>query len=283
MKTRICYILSCLLLSSNVCFPQSGQKTETVILQAVDPKVSSELLTESSRIIAERLKSYNIKASVNLISAKGQVEVLLPENTDISEIAGLLTSKGTIGFYETLTPDEIPGYLKSKNLPAQNESQLRPADAQIACSTIEDRKTADTVKNYLKRTGLDKNISLFWSLKKKDSMTCLYALKTNGGNPPLSGSDIESISSSGEKDSRSFSIELKFKPQAAQIWSDLTKKNLNKPIAEVIDEKVVNAPVVKARIKSGLCEISGNLTRQEANFFIALVKNGPLPVAFKLK
>jgi preprotein translocase subunit SecD len=63
----------------------------------------------------------------------------------------------------------------------------------------------------------------------------------------------------------------------------MTKKNINKPIAEVIDEKVYYTPVVKARIENGLCEISGNLTQKEANYFIALVRNGPLPMAFRLK
>jgi len=284
MKTILCCILTCILCSTNVSFPQSGEKTKTVILQAADPKVSSELLTESSKIIAERLKSYNLNATVNPISEKGQIEVQLPENTDISEIEGLLTRKGNLGFYETLTQDEIAGYLKSKNQPAKNESQLRPADARIACSAFEDSKIADSVKNYFLRIGLYKNIRLLWSLKSKDSGPCVYALKTyDGGNPLLSGSDIESISSSIDKDSKSFSIELKFKPQSAKIWSDLTKKNLNKPIAEVIDEKVVNAPVVKARMETGLCEISGNFTQKEASYFIALVRNGPLPVAFKLK
>jgi preprotein translocase subunit SecD len=284
MKTILFCILSCLLCSSNVSYTQPNEKTKTVILQAIDSKVSSELLMESSKIITERLKTYNLKASVNLLSEKGQIEVQLPENTDISEIEGLLTSKGTFGFYETLTLNEISEYLNSKNQLAKKESKLSPTDAKIGCSTFEDSKIVDTVKNYLKRISLYKNIKLLWSLKNKESETCVYALKTNdAGNPPLTGSDIELISSSIDKDSQSFNIELKFKPQSARIWSDITKKNINKPIAEVIDEKVVFTPVVKAQMENGLCEISGNRTQKEATYFIALVKNGPLPMAFKLK
>lgn len=283
MKTLL-YCALCLFCSSSVSFAQTTEKTKTVLLQAIDSKVSSELLMESSKIIAERLKTYELKATVNLLSEKGQIEVQLPENTDISEIEGLLTSKGTLGFYETLTLDEISGYLNNKNQLSKKESQLSPMDAKIGCSAFEDSIMVDTIKNYLKRINLYEYIKLIWSLKNKESRTCLYALKTNDdGNPPLTGSDIETISSSIDKNSQSFNIELKFKPQSAVIWSAITKKNINKPIAEVIDEKVYNTPVVKASIENGLCEISGNLTQKEANYFIALVRNGPLPMAFRLK
>lgn len=62
-----------------------------------------------------------------------------------------------------------------------------------------------------------------------------------------------------------------------------TKNNLGKPIAIVIDDKVFFTPVVKTSMENGLCEITGNFTQKQVNYFLALVNYGRLPLNFSLK
>ena len=80
------------------------------------------------------------------------------------------------------------------------------------------------------------------------------------GKPLLVRSDVESIKSSVDKDSKTVITDIKFKPAAFTAWAEATKRNLNKLIAIAIDNKVFYTPVVKVVIVSGLCEVTGDFT-----------------------
>jgi SecD/SecF fusion protein len=288
MNTIINLIITsviCLTLTSAIL--KTSESNKIVILQTTDSKVTSQLLTQSAKIISERLKIYGLKSiDVNIIADKGQLEVQLPDNLNISEIEGLLTSKGKLAFYETLTLKEIADLLKNKNHLDQlkNDPKTSLSDARIGCATFEDHVMVDTIENYLKSINLSSNHRLCWGLRKDKSVICLYALKTNEmGKALLLRSDVETIKSSPAKDSQAFNIEIKFKLTSSKIWATATKNNFGKPIAIVIDDKVFYTPVVKTTIENGLCEISGNLSQKEADYFLALVNNDPLPLDLNLK
>lgn len=262
----------------------SAQNTKDLIIQASDINVSSEILTQSSKVMNNRLITYGLKTKVRVIYDKAQIVIEIPGIINKSEVTQLLTSKGDLGFYETLTFGEIKESQKHENQKSSDDSQVDSSDSRIGCATSKDPKMEETIQNYLKENNLSVNTKLLWSQLDNNSQTCLYVLKTdNVGNPPLVRSDIETISSSKNNNSHSFNIQVKFTSEAAKKWADLTKKNLNKPIAIVIDDRVYYTPVVKTAMESGLCEISGNLSEKEANFFLALVNNGTLLTDFTIK
>ena len=288
MKTIIYLIITsiiCVILTSAV--QKTSESNKNVILQTTDNKVTSQLLTQSAKIISDRLKIYGLKSfDLSIIADKGQIKVQLPDNFNVSEIEGLLTSKGELAFYETLTLKEIADLLKNNNRLNQlkNDPKTSPSDARIGCATFENKEMVDTVENYLKSINLLSNHKLFWGLKKDKSVTCLYAVKTNdAGKALLVRSDIETIKSSPDKNSQAFTIEIKLKPTSAKIWANATRNNFGKPIALVIDDKVFYTPVVKTTIENGLCEITGNLSQKEADYFLALVNNERLPLSFIIK
>ena len=285
MKTffnSILLSLVCILLYSSA--PVSAQNTKGLLIQATDINVSSEILNQSAKVMNNRLITYGIKTKVLVIYDKAQIFIELPDNINKSEFTQLLTSKGDLGFYETLTLNEMKESLKNENQKSLNDFQINSSDSGIGCAASKDPKMVETIQNYLKQNNLSGNTKLLWSQFNSNSQTCLYILKTdNAGNPPLVRSDIETISASKDNNSQTFKIGVKFTPEAARLWADLTRKNLNKPIAIVIDDKVYYTPVVKTAMESGLCEITGNLSEKEANFFLALVNNGNLPTDFSVK
>ncbi len=250
---------------------------KSVILQSTDTKVSSASLKQSAATIAARLKTYGLESSVSVIPGKGQIKVQIPDSTDVREIKGLLTTRGILGFYEILTLKEIA------DLSGQ-ATNARPSDARLGCSTYENRHISDSVENHLKSLNLASDYQLVWGFRKSKDTICLFAIKTKDtGTSPLARSDVESIKASKTSDSQSFMIEIKFKPAASKIWALTTRNNLGKPVAIVIDGKVFYRPVVKTPIEDGLCQITGNMTQKEINYFLALVNNDPLPVEFILK
>lgn len=260
-------------LSSSFHYPQGGFKSITLQARI---STSTELLKQSSQIISDRLKVYGLKSyELSLIGEKGQIKVQLPDTIDLAEIEGLLTSKGGLTFYEIEYLKGITDFIK-------NDSQTNTADARVACSTFEDTDIKTRVEEFLRIHGLQSSCKLFWGIKNNKSLTCLYALKVDKeGKPLLSRSDIETITSSRDKDN-GMKIEFKFLSGAKKIWADATAVNINKPIAIVVDNRVFYTPVVRTTIENGLCEITGNMTQKDVNYFLALVNSENLPVDLKI-
>jgi len=66
------------------------------------------------------------------------------------------------------------------------------------------------------------------------------------------------------------------------LWANITKQNIGYPIAIVLDNKLLCAPVVNQTIESGKSQIAGNFTESEVKLIAALGNNGELPVSFEV-
>jgi preprotein translocase subunit SecD len=265
---------------------KASDNHKIIILQASESKVSSQLLTQSATIIKERLKTCRLESEVSIITDKGQIKVQISDKIMEPEIERLLTTRGELGFYETLTVKELAGKLNDKDLHNQlkYDPNISSSDARLGCSSFENHSLADSIENCLKAVNLNKEYKLLWGLKNSKLLTCLYALKTgNGGTAILGRKDIEYVKSSMDKKSGQITIELKFKKEAAGTWATTTKNSLGKPVAIVLDDKVFYSPVVNTTMENGLCEITGNFTEKEVNYFLAIVNHDQLPADFKIR
>ncbi|WP_455476655.1 protein translocase subunit SecD [Bartonella sp. B41] len=63
----------------------------------------------------------------------------------------------------------------------------------------------------------------------------------------------------------------------AKIFADITRQNLNRPFAIVLDNKVLTAPVINGIIPNGQGQITGNFDAKEASTLAALLRAGSLP------
>lgn len=72
-------------------------------------------------------------------------------------------------------------------------------------------------------------------------------------------------------------VSFQFDSPGARKFADLTRENVGKPFAMVLDNKVISAPVINEEIPSGRGQISGNFTIQSANELAILMRAGALP------
>jgi preprotein translocase subunit SecD len=72
-------------------------------------------------------------------------------------------------------------------------------------------------------------------------------------------------------------VNIRFNSIGSKKFGDVTKKNLNKPFAIVLDNKVITAPVIRGVILGGTAEISGSFTTESANDLAILLRAGSLP------
>jgi SecD/SecF fusion protein len=70
--------------------------------------------------------------------------------------------------------------------------------------------------------------------------------------------------------------------EGAKIFSRLTRDNIDRQLAILIDGVVYSAPIVNAEIFGGKFAIDGNLTVGETNILASILKSGPLPVSCRV-
>lgn len=92
----------------------------------------------------------------------------------------------------------------------------------------------------------------------------------------LSG-DLLSDASAGFNNSGQPVVNLRFNNLGAKKFGDITKANIGKPFAIVLDGKVLTAPVIRSAILGGSAEISGSFTTKEASDLALLLRAGALP------
>ncbi len=72
-------------------------------------------------------------------------------------------------------------------------------------------------------------------------------------------------------------VSLKFSPQGAKIFSQVTGENISKRLAIVLDGNVHSAPVIREKIPSGEAQISGQFSMDEASDLAIVLRAGALP------
>ncbi|NCC21317.1 MAG: protein translocase subunit SecD [Alphaproteobacteria bacterium] len=70
---------------------------------------------------------------------------------------------------------------------------------------------------------------------------------------------------------------FRFNNIGARRFCDITRENVNKPFAIVLDDEVITAPNINEPICGGSGQITGNFTVQEANDLALLLRAGALP------
>lgn len=72
-------------------------------------------------------------------------------------------------------------------------------------------------------------------------------------------------------------VNIRFNNLGAKKFGDITRDNVGKPFAIVLDNKILTAPVIRSVILGGSAEISGNFSTKEASDLALLLRAGALP------
>ena len=125
-----------------------------------------------------------------------------------------------------------------------------------------------------------------WSVKPSDRVAVdnvyeLLAIKVSSrdGKAPLDGSVVTDarVSYNNQRGGGAPSVSMSMNAEGANIWARLTKDNIGRQIAIVLDGTVYSYPVVNTEITGGNSEISGNFDIEEATDLTNVLKSGKLP------
>lgn len=111
----------------------------------------------------------------------------------------------------------------------------------------------------------------------------VYALKTVPGSDAakLEGDHVTSARFDFQPNGTP-EISLEFDPQGSSIWAKLTKDNVGRPIAIVLDEFVYSAPNVINEITGGRSSITGSFDVTSGTQLANILQTGKLPAPAKI-
>lgn len=77
-------------------------------------------------------------------------------------------------------------------------------------------------------------------------------------------------------------IDIEFNSDGARLFAEVTARSVNRPIAIVLDGKIISAPTVREPIPSGKAQISGSFSIEEVQDMVIKLKAGALPLPVRL-
>ena len=93
----------------------------------------------------------------------------------------------------------------------------------------------------------------------------------------VSGADLVDAQPGFDQRNSEPIVSFRFNSSGARKFAEATQRNVGKPFAIVLDDKVISAPVIREPILGGTGQISGNFTVQSANDLAILLRAGALP------
>ncbi|MBI5219041.1 MAG: protein translocase subunit SecDF [Bacteroidia bacterium] len=151
-------------------------------------------------------------------------------------------------------------------------------------------KDTSKVNAYFKlkqiRTLFPGDVKFMWSVKpygKTKEFFELIAIKVpKGDKAPLSGDVVTNARPEFGTTQSAAEVAMSMNGEGAHIWAMLTKQNIGKCIAIVLDNYVYSYPVVQSEITGGRSSITGNFTINEAKDLANVLKSGKLPAPARI-
>ncbi|OFX60570.1 MAG: protein translocase subunit SecDF [Bacteroidetes bacterium GWA2_30_7] len=152
-------------------------------------------------------------------------------------------------------------------------------------------KDTSAVNKYLAlpqvKSIIPKNLRFLWTIKAYDDAENFYQLvaikvTSRDGKAPLDGDAIVNARPEFGQSKASAEVSMSMNGDGAKVWARMTKENVNKSIAIVLDDYVYSFPNVINEIKGGNSSITGNFTITEAQDLANVLKSGKLPAPARI-
>ena len=166
---------------------------------------------------------------------------------------------------------------------------------QGALSTVGYANVRDTaavnaiINSAAAKRILPANLKLLWSAKPADGLTVknvyeLHAIKvtSTNGRAPLEGDVITYAKDQFNQLSNAPEVSMSMNTDGARRWAALTKANVGKAIAIVLDGSVYSAPRVNGEIAGGQSSITGNFTIEDTKDLANTLKSGRMPAPARI-
>ena len=221
-------------------------------------------------------------------------ELLAAEETPVAEEAAAAEAAPA----ENSVVDEVLAQQQGESAEVDNYKKANPLFAVLtpsqmntsACIGFANAVDMDKVMRYLEMPEIagifPAEFKPMWSVKpteyvKGANVYELIAIKASSrdGKAPLDGGVVTDarVDYNGQQRGGEPGVSMTMNAEGANIWARLTKENIGRQIAIVLDGTVYSYPVVNSEITGGNSSITGNFDVEEATDLTNVLKSGKLP------
>jgi SecD/SecF fusion protein len=284
-------------------------------LKVTDPSKKGEV----HEILKKRLGYFTSKAQFSDDANDAIIKVRIQNENDTALFASLLTTVGKIQFLETFDNAKFFPYLEATNKSIEHKEleefkvqdsarfafldsigqptvslfeklganidmkqQIRPGPYVGICNSSDTSLIRQLFKKDFVKEIFNAPLIVGWAKGPIEDYFYLVALKPSLKNS-IGNSEITSVySESDEYQENKYCLKILMTALGAIEFEKLTRNNIGKSIAIVIDNHVVSAPTVQMEIPNGSIQISGDFTENETKKLAAILSSSPLPTTLQI-
>ena len=318
-KNKLGGIFASKLGEKNITYNSTDGDVKKVLNEEVNAAVENSNKVVRSRIDRFGVAQPNIQI-LRGKGQIGQIMVEMPGIKEPERVRKLLQGSANLEFWETYTLAEVQSSLLSldkrlagadkdtvaadttkaaaaKNAAAADQHPLlsklaqiqgmQPNNCVVGYATAKDTAAINAMINSeAAKAVLPADLRLAWGVKSASGMKAnvfeLYALRAINGQPSMQGDVIADAKDEFEQQYHRPIVSMTMTTSGARDWASLTKKNLKKCVAIVLDGYVYSAPVVQSEITGGNSQISGNFTTDDTRDLANVLKSGKMPAPTKI-
>ena len=151
-------------------------------------------------------------------------------------------------------------------------------------------KDMDAIDELLARkevqSVLPKDLRLKWgvnAMDEKGQVYELYGIKSTerNGRAPLEGDVIVNARDDYDQNGRP-AVSMSMNTEGSRRWGQITKNNIGRAVAIVLDDRVYSAPNVQVEISNGNSIITGNFTPEQTRDLANVLNSGKMPAPAKI-
>ena len=227
------------------------------------------------------------EASADSVATDNVEKIADAADSNVSEADSLLAELGQ-DKKDTEANQSMEEFAKQHPLFAllqisQYNGQLSPGSTVGIAQAKDMEKISEYLNMKQVKEVLPRNLALKWGVKAiddKEQFFELYALKvTNRDGSPALGGDVvtdanaDFMQQAGRSEQM---VNMVMNAEGSKAWARLTKENIGRQIAIVLDEMVYSAPNVNDEITGGRSQITGHFTPEEAKDLANVLKSGKM-------
>lgn len=285
---------------SEVKYNTSDDQVRSIVRKKIDQSIGTAFEVIRTRID----KMGAVQPNVQRVPGTGRISVEMPGIKDIDRVKKMLQTSAKLQFWEVQQVPEVYPYFEQLNamVAAKGDSmgvakntnftKILQVD-KLRSNGVANVKLSDTAavnKIISSKVAMDarpsnlKYTQFMWGYKAEsgdEDNLVLYAVRGNvNQKAPVDGA-VETANVNYDQLGR-IVVDMQMDSDGSRDWKTMTAKNVNKPVAVTLDNRVYTAPNVVGEIPNGRTQISGNFSQEEAQDLVNVLGAGKLPAGAKI-
>ena len=252
----------------------------------------SEILPQLAQINSEAAK---VNASTEAAQAEVKKEEVKKEEKKADDVEALVEGleADSLAQAEADQKAAVEEFKKNNPLFAIMQMSVNQATNQAYRGPVvgtvhytDTAKVMDMLTSQVAKSVLPRELKLCWTVKAIDAADAYYqlvALKSQAnGRPSLEGDVITDARADFGQTSAYANVSMTMNAEGARDWQRITRDNIGKSIAIVLDGYVYSFPTVQNEIAGGNSQITGNFTVEEAKDLANTLNSGKMPAPARI-